>query len=279
MIGKTISHYRITEKLGEGGMGVVYKAEDVKLDRPVALKFLAAHLLESDEARRRFMREAKAAAALDHPNVCTVYEVDESDGAIFIAMAFLEGRTLDELVATRPLTIEKALDIAIQAAEGLESAHQKSIVHRDIKPSNLMVLDGSSRPLLKIMDFGLARLTGASKLTQNTTSMGTAAYMSPEQTSGAEVDGRADIWALGVVLYELLTGKNDVSRKLARAVGSDVQGFIPLDKWLSRPSSVSHDAIPDLDRICERCLQPDQSVRYDSAAHLADDLAGVLQRY
>ena len=134
---------------------------------------LAIASLNSDEARRRFLREAKAAAALDHPNVCTVHEVDESDGAIFIAMAYLEGRTLDELVATRPLAIEKALDIAIQAAEGLESAHQKSIVHRDIKPSNLMVLDGSSRPLLKIMDFGLARLTGASKLTQNTTSMGT----------------------------------------------------------------------------------------------------------
>ena len=163
MIGQAISHYRITEKLGEGGMGVVYKAEDTKLERSVALKFLAPHLLQDAEARRRFIREAKAAAALDHPNICTVHEIDEVDGRTFIAMAFIEGDSLEKKIETGPLKLKDALDAAIQTAQGLQAAHEKRIVHRDIKPANLMVTPlGSAQRRVIIMDFGLPSSTAAS---------------------------------------------------------------------------------------------------------------------
>ena len=193
LIGTTISHYRITDKLGEGGMGVVYKATDTKLDRPVALKFLAPHLLRDDEGRKRFEREAKAAASLDHPNICTVHEIDEADGRTFIVMAFLEGRPLSEKIGEGPLKLPEALSTAIQIAEGLEAAHEKGIVHRDIKPDNVMLMAGS-RGLLKIMDFGLAQLAGSSKLTRGGSTLGTMSYMSPEQAEGADTDRRTDIW-------------------------------------------------------------------------------------
>ena len=206
LIGTTISHYHITEKLGEGGMGVVYKATDTKLDPPVALKFLAPHLLRDDEGRKRFEREAKAAASLDHPNICTVHEIDEADGRTFIVMAFLEGRPLSEKIAEGPLKLPEALSTAIQIAEGLEAAHEKGIVHRDIKPDNVMLMAGS-RGLLKIMDFGLAQLAGSSKLTRGGSTLGTMSYMSPEQAEGADTDRRTDIWALGVVLYEMVAGQ------------------------------------------------------------------------
>ena len=172
MIGQTISHYQITDKLGEGGMGVVYKATDTKLDRPVALKFLAPHLLRDDEGRKRFEREAKAAASLDHPNICTVHEIDEDQGRTFIVMAFLEGRPLSEKIAAGPLKLPEALSTAIQIAEGLEAAHEKGIVHRDIKPDNVMLMKGS-RGLVKLMDFGLAQLAESSKLTREGTTLGT----------------------------------------------------------------------------------------------------------
>ena len=182
MIGTTIPRYEIIEKLGEGGMGVVYKAQDTKLERPVALKFLAAHLVSNEEAKKRFIREAKAAAALDHPNICTLYEIDEASGRTFMAMAYLEGRTLEERISEGPLPIEEALDIGMQVTKGLQKAHGKGIYHRDIKPSNLVLVDeGPKERLVKIMDFGLAHLADQSKLTQKDTALGTPAYMSPEQ--------------------------------------------------------------------------------------------------
>jgi serine/threonine protein kinase len=204
IIGSTISHYRIVEKLGEGGMGVVYKAEDTKLGRTVALKFLAQHLLNDEEAKARFLREAKAAAALDHPNICTIYEIGEADGKTFISMAFIEGETLEDRIAKGPLPIKDTLDIARQVADGLQAAHEKSVVHRDIKPANIVV-DGKGRAT--IMDFGLARLTEASRLPKVDTAMGTVAYMSPEQAQGMDVDHRSDVWSLGCVLYEMVAGQ------------------------------------------------------------------------
>jgi serine/threonine-protein kinase len=189
-------------------MGVVYKARDIKLDRIVALKFLASHLLQNADSRERFFREAKAAAALDHPNICTVYEVDEAEGQPFNAMAHLEGHPLDERIDAGPLSIAQVLEIAMQAAEGLEAAHRKGVIHRDIKPENLIVMEASSRRIVKIMDFGLARLAGSSRLTRERASLGTVGYMSPEQTQGREVDATTDIWALGVVLYEMVTGRS-----------------------------------------------------------------------
>ena len=190
MIGQTISHYKILEKIGEGGMGVVYKAEDTKLHRSVALKFLRSDAVESDELKVRFLHEAEAAAALDHPNICTVHEIDEADGQIFLAMAYVEGESLSQRIKKRPLPLEEALDIAIQVAEGLRAAHKKGIVHRDIKGSNI-VIDPEGRA--KIMDFGLAHLTGATRITKAGTVMGTPAYMSPEQIRGEDVDHRTDI--------------------------------------------------------------------------------------
>jgi serine/threonine protein kinase len=201
IIGSTIGHYCIVEKLGEGGMGVVYKAEDTKLGRTVALKFLAEHLHNNAEAKERVLREAKAAAALHPPNVCPVHEVDEVDGKTFLAMAYLKGETLEERIAKGPLPIKDALDIARQTAEGLQAAHTEGIVHRDIKPANIIV-SPEGRPT--IMDFGLARLAEASRLTKGDTAMGTVAYMSPEQAQGLGVDHRTDIWALGCVLYEMV---------------------------------------------------------------------------
>ena len=177
MVGQTISHYRVTDKLGEGGMGVVYKAEDTKLERPVALKFLAAHAIEDPEHQARFLREAKAAARLDHQNICSIYEIGEAAGRTFLAMAYLEGQTLKDKIAERPLKLDEVLDIALQTAHGLKSAHQKGIVHRDIKPANLMLTEEG---LVKIMDFGLAQLAEGSKLTKTKTLLGTPAYMSPE---------------------------------------------------------------------------------------------------
>ena len=185
-------------------MGVVYKALDTKLKRPVALKFLRTDAVEDAEAKERFLREAQAAAALDHPNICTVYEIDEAEGQTFLAMACLEGQTLKDKIAERPLKLEEALDIAIQTAQGLKAAHQKEIVHRDIKPANLMLTEEGQ---VKIMDFGLAQLADRSKLTKTTTMLGTPAYMSPEQSKRLPTDRRTDVWSLGVVIYEMVTGR------------------------------------------------------------------------
>jgi tetratricopeptide (TPR) repeat protein/predicted Ser/Thr protein kinase len=204
MIGKNISHFKILEKLGEGGMGVVYKAEDTKLDRLVAIKFLPQHLTSDSVEKERFIHEAKAASALNHANITTVYEIDEFEGQMFIVMEYCEGRTLKQIIENETLSVKKVLDIGIQVCEGLTAAHKKEIVHRDIKSDNLMV---TKEGQVKIMDFGLAKLKGATKLTKTRSTLGTAAYMSPEQAQGEEVDQRSDIFSFGVVLYELLTGR------------------------------------------------------------------------
>ena len=187
---RTISHYRLLEKLGEGGMGVVYKALDTKLNRTVALKFLAAHLTEDPRAKERFRREAEAAAAVDQPNICTVHEIDEVDGQIFIAMSYVEGPSLDKKTAAGPLPLDEALDIAIQTAQGLQAAHEKGVVHRDIKSSNLML---TPQGQMKILDFGLARLADQSRLTQTATLVGTPSCMSPEQAQRKPTDRRTDV--------------------------------------------------------------------------------------
>jgi serine/threonine protein kinase/Flp pilus assembly protein TadD len=202
MIGKTISHYRILEKLGEGGMGVVYKAQDTRLDRIVALKFLPQHLTSDPVEKERFVHEAKAASALNHPNITTVHEIDEFDGQMFMVMEYCEGETLKLIIGKETLSVRKVLDIGIQICEGLAMAHEKGIVHRDIKSGNIMLI---SRGQVKIMDFGLAKLKGTDKRTESRSTLGTAAYMSPEQAQGEEVDQRSDIFSFGVVLYELLT--------------------------------------------------------------------------
>jgi len=205
VIGKTISHYKILEKIGSGGMGIVYKAQDLRLDRTVALKFLPPHLTTSDDEKQRFIHEAKAASSLDHNNICNIYEIDETeDGQLFISMAYYEGETLDHKIKEKPLPIDEATDIAIQIAQGLAKAHEKDIVHRDIKPANIML---TSEGIVKILDFGLVKLSTQTKLTKESTTLGTVSYMSPEQAKGEEVDYRTDIWSSGVILYEMLTGQ------------------------------------------------------------------------
>src|SRR5438046_3625871 len=203
MIGQTISHYKILEKLGEGGMGVVHKAEDTKLDRLVALKFLPSHLAASELDKARFIQEAKAASAINHPNICTIYSIDEYDGKMFIVMEFVDGQTLRQ--RRESISDKQAIDIGIQIADGLAAAHEKGIVHRDIKPENIMIRkDG----IAQIMDFGLAKLRGnVSRLTKEGSTVGTAGYMSPEQVQGQDADHRSDIFSYGVLLFELLTGQ------------------------------------------------------------------------
>jgi serine/threonine protein kinase len=205
MIGKTISHYKIIEKLGAGGMGVVYKAEDTKLKRAVAMKFLPMELTCDPEAKQRFIHEAQTASALDHQNICTVHEIDEAEeGQTFIVMACYEGETLKVKIQKGPMIVEEAIDIALQVAQDLEKAHKKGIVHRDIKPANIFVTEDG---VVKIVDFGLAKLAGQVKLTKTGTTTGTIAYMSPEQIQASEADHRSDLWSLGVLLYEMLTGE------------------------------------------------------------------------
>ena len=268
MIGETISHYQVTGEIGEGGMGVVYKAQDTKLERTVALKFLAAHLLSDEEAKKRFIREAKAAAALDHPNICTVHEIDEVRGKTFIAMAYLEGQTLEQKIAECPLKFDDALDIAAQIAKGLAEAHGKGIYHRDIKPSNAMLLEkGSSGRLVKIMDFGLAHLTGQSQLTLKDTSLGTPAYMSPGQAEGRRTDHRTDIWSLGVVLYEMIVGQRPFQGEYQQAI---IYSILHEDY---EPVTALRAGVPmELEWIVGKCLEKDPARRYQNAAELVVDL-------
>ena len=264
MVGTTISHYKITEKLGEGGMGVVYKAEDTKLDRPVALKFLSPHLVQDQEVRKRFEREAKAAAALSHPNVCTVYEIDEVDGRTLIAMEFVEGESLDKKIERGPLKIDVALDIARQIARGLEAAHKKGIFHRDIKPANVLVSEDGH---VTIVDFGLAQLAEASRLTRDDTTLGTAAYMSPEQTQGSGTDQRTDIWSLGVVVYEMITGRQPFRGDYEQAVMYSIMHEPP------EPLTALRTGVPmELERIVLKCVAKAPGERYQSTAELLVDL-------
>jgi len=265
MQGKIVSHFEILDRLGSGGMGIVYKARDLKLGRIVALKFLSTSLADDEKDRQRFLREAQAASSLNHPNICTIHEIGEDDeGRLFLCMALCEGETLNVRLQRGPLPLEDALDIAIQIASGLARAHQAGIVHRDIKPANIMVND---RNEVKILDFGLALMAGEPRLTRFGSAMGTVAYMSPEQARGLVVDYRSDLWSLGVVLYEMLTGR------LPFPGGSDP---VTLNAIVSQDPTPLAQVKPDLprqlDHILDRLLTKDPAARFSSAAAVGQEL-------
>ncbi|MGB5660523.1 MAG: serine/threonine-protein kinase, partial [Thermoanaerobaculia bacterium] len=282
MIGKTVSHYRIVEKLGGGGMGVVYKAEDTKLGRFVALKFLPDSVAEDEQAVERFMLEARAAAALSHPHICTIHEIDEYEGVPFIAMEYLEGQNLKYAIGGRPMSLEIVIELGIQVAEALAAAHAKGITHRDIKPSNIFLSMGGQA---KVVDFGLAKMamqitpaseeetivadapTQTADLTGSGKAMGTVAYMSPEQALGKEIDSRSDLFSLGAVLYEMITGKQAFSGVTQAAV---------FDKILNRaPAPPSHLGIEtpwELQQVLDKALEKNAVLRYQSALELHTDL-------
>jgi serine/threonine protein kinase/Tfp pilus assembly protein PilF len=264
LIGRTISHYRILEKLGEGGMGVVYKAEDTKLDRYVALKFLSPRVLGTRAEKARFVREAKAAAALNHPNICTVHEIDEAEGQTFIAMECVEGRSLKARIESGSLSLDETLAIASQIAEGLSEAHGKDIVHRDIKPANVVV---TPRGRAKIMDFGLARSSEATQLTVAGTTVGTVAYMSPEQARGDCVDHRTDIWSLGVILYEMVAGRRPFRGDRDQAVIYSILNEEPEPLSAARP-----EISGDLEHVVCRMLAKRPAARHQGAEEVLADL-------
>ncbi|MCH8124570.1 serine/threonine protein kinase [candidate division KSB1 bacterium] len=268
MIGKTISHYKILEKLGSGGMGVVYKAQDLKLDRFVALKFLPPHISADGDEKKRFIHEAKAASALQHNNICTIHEIGETDdGQMFICMDYYEGETLKKKIERGPLNLEDAIDIAIQISQGLAKAHSKEITHRDIKPANILITEEKQ---VKIVDFGLAKLAGRTVLTKEGTTIGTVAYMSPEQAQGTEVDHRTDIWALGVVLYEMLTGKQPFAGDYEQAVMYSIMNED------AEPITGLRTGVPmELERIVNKCLEKTPGNRYQSVNELIVDLRRI----